>query len=404
VTTNSWLCPPSEGCTTTSLLLAAQAQRAAGIVTVVAAGNDGPNCSTIYAPCSLYDEVYTVGAYRWDNLTLANFSSRGPVTIDASGRIKPDLSAPGVNVRSCVPGGGYGASSGTSMATPHVAGAVALLISAHPAIRGNVDAIEQVLNATATPVAPVTCGGLGPETNEFGHGRLDALAAVQAVYTSSLTSASPLYAGGAGGAATAILTIHNTGFLADTWAISVAGPYGSTPPAPVGPVAPGAFASFTVAVNIPASAPTSAMTAFTATATSQGYSSSSSSAAFTVVVVTSSLTLSLAQPGGPGAPVVINAGGQTPGGETYLVFSLEPAAGGPGTGPYLGLWTSNLSTLLSQIELPVGTPPFHYLAAAPSQSFGPYGVPPGLYVEGIAIGVTGGVLQALSAVVAYTVL
>ena len=69
VTTNSWLCPPSEGCTTTSLLLAAQVQRAAGIVTVVAAGNDGSGCSTIYAPCALYDEVYTVGAHRWDDLS-----------------------------------------------------------------------------------------------------------------------------------------------------------------------------------------------------------------------------------------------------------------------------------------------------------------------------------------------
>ena len=404
VTTNSWLCPPSEGCTTTSLLLAAQAQRAAGIVTVVAAGNDGPACSTIYAPCSLYDEVYTVGAYRWDTLALAGFSSRGPVTIDASGRIKPDISAPGVNVRSCVPGGGYGASSGTSMATPHVAGTVALLISAHPAIRGNVDAIEQVLNATATPVAPATCGGAGPETNEFGHGRLDALAAVQAVYTSFLTSAAPIYAGGAGGAATATLTIQNTGFLADTWAINVAGPYGSTAPSLVGPVAPGTFASFVVAVSIPPSAPPSATTTFSATATSQAYSISSSQTVFSVVVVTSGLTLSLAQPGGPGAPVVINAGGQSPGGEMFLVFSLEPAAGGVGTGPYLGLWASNLSTLVSQIELPLGTPPFHYLAAAPSQSFGPYGVPPGLYVEGLAIGVTGGVLQALSPVVGYTVL
>ena len=79
-------------------------------------------------------------------MPIASFSSRGPVTIDTSGRRKPDVSAPGVGIRSSVPTSTYaGGWSGTSMAGPHVAGAVALLISAYPWLAGNVDAVENVL-------------------------------------------------------------------------------------------------------------------------------------------------------------------------------------------------------------------------------------------------------------------
>src|SRR4029079_10236410 len=110
-----------------------------------------------------------------------------------------------------------------------------------------------------------------------------------------LTAVSPLFTGHPGGVATATLTIQNTGFLADTYAINVTGPYAATPPSLVGPVAPGGTASFTIAVAIPASAPISAMTTFNATATSQAYASSSSQGTFSVVV-TSTLTLSITQP------------------------------------------------------------------------------------------------------------
>ncbi len=178
VTTNSWTCPVSEGCTTGSELLAAiQAQQAAGIVTVVAAGNDGPNCSTIAQPPSFYDEAYSVGALETGSDGIASFSGRGPVTTDGSNRRKPDITAPGTFVRSSLPANGYGELSGTSMATPHVAGAVALLWSAVPALRGQVTVTEQLLNDTAVHLDSSECGSSGWPNNTFGYGRLDVKAA-----------------------------------------------------------------------------------------------------------------------------------------------------------------------------------------------------------------------------------
>ncbi|MDQ6655914.1 MAG: S8 family serine peptidase, partial [Verrucomicrobiota bacterium] len=97
VTTNSWGCPPSEGCSVTSLQQAVEAQRAAGITMVVAAGNSGSSCSTVSDPPSFYDAVFTVGALSTGTDNIASFSSRGPVTADGSMRRKPDISAPGTS-------------------------------------------------------------------------------------------------------------------------------------------------------------------------------------------------------------------------------------------------------------------------------------------------------------------
>jgi serine protease AprX len=177
---NSYACPPSELCSNDALRTAVDNMRAAGIFMAVAAGNEGPNCSSVAYPPGQYDSSISVGAV--DALdTIAGFSSRGPVTVDGSGRLKPDLVAPGVSVRSSIRTG-YGVLSGTSMAAPHVGGAVALLWSAFPNLRGDVDTTERLLEQSATPLTTAeNCGGTGNKTpgDTYGYGRLDVYAAYQ---------------------------------------------------------------------------------------------------------------------------------------------------------------------------------------------------------------------------------
>jgi subtilisin family serine protease len=183
VTNNSWGCPPDEGCAVGTLQAAVEAQRAAGIFTVVSAGNKGiSGCATVVDPPALYDAAYTVGALTKDTDIIAGLSSRGPVTADGSQRRKPDITAPGTSIRSSVPGNGYGPLSGTSMAVPHVVGAVALLWSARPALRGQIDLTEEVLNQSAVHITSTSCSSTENwPNNTYGYGRLDVLAAVTSV-------------------------------------------------------------------------------------------------------------------------------------------------------------------------------------------------------------------------------
>ena len=184
VISNSWGCPPSEGCTDTNVLRAVvENTRAAGIFISVAAGNGGSACSTVGEAPASYEASFSVGAVTVVD-TIASFSSRGPVTADGSNRMKPDIVAPGVSIRSSVPGDGYSRFSGTSMATPHVSGAVALLWSAAPWLAGHVPETEELLRATAVRLtSDQECGGV-PGTAipnpVFGWGRLDIFAAVSA--------------------------------------------------------------------------------------------------------------------------------------------------------------------------------------------------------------------------------
>ncbi|MGD8374891.1 MAG: S8 family serine peptidase [Acidobacteriota bacterium] len=183
VISNSWSCPPSEGCDPGTLASIVAQVRAAGILVVAAAQNAGPSCSTVQDPIGIYDEAFTIGATDSSD-NIAGFSSRGPVLSDGSGRRKPDVAAPGVAIRSCLPGGTYQSWNGTSMATPHVAGVAALLLSAIPALAGQPGRIEDLIIAGARPrQAPFACG-LEPQgavpNNTFGHGIVDAAASLAA--------------------------------------------------------------------------------------------------------------------------------------------------------------------------------------------------------------------------------
>ncbi len=181
VMNNSWGCPSIEGCDPNALLYAADNLRDAGIFVVVSAGNDGPSCETVESPLSLYDSVFSVGAIDQFG-DMADFSSRGPVTADGSGRNKPDIVAPGVNILSSLPEGTYGSNSGTSMAGPHMVGVVALIWSAQPDLIGDIDATEQLIMDTAQPYTGDTSAGCftGDTPNHaYGYGVVDVYEAVK---------------------------------------------------------------------------------------------------------------------------------------------------------------------------------------------------------------------------------
>jgi len=140
-----------------------------GIVCLFAAGNEGPNESTIRTPADRITtqfNSFAVGAVNGDNIEVASFSSRGPSGCDGQ-TIKPEITAPGVHIRSCNDNGGYVTMSGTSMATPHVAGAVAILRQFNP--EASVDQVKSALMQGA-----VDLGDAG-EDNSYGSGLLNIL-------------------------------------------------------------------------------------------------------------------------------------------------------------------------------------------------------------------------------------
>lgn len=182
ITNNSWGCPPVEGCDPFTLQEGFDNLRAAGQMTVAAAGNAGPSCGSVDDPPAIYDSVFSIGAVG-SSSTLASFSSRGPVTIDGSGRLKPNVAAPGVAVRSSYPTNTYLPVSGTSMASPHATGAMALLWSAKPALKKQIRISRCYLeqSAVAPSGSPASCGGTGPgdhPNNLWGWGLIDVLAAI----------------------------------------------------------------------------------------------------------------------------------------------------------------------------------------------------------------------------------
>jgi subtilisin family serine protease len=191
-----------------------------GALFVIAAGNAGAP-STIEAPGAA-DAALTVGAVD-GNDQLADFSSQGPRLSDQA--IKPELTGPGVDVLAArsqyAPDGSgyYETLSGTSMATPHVAGAAALLLAKHPQWTGQ--QLKDALVSTAKATPDYTA-------YQAGNGRVDAAAAVNAtVFATGVADAGIPGAGSAGGTITRPLTYTNTGATAVTLNLSTSA--GSAP-------------------------------------------------------------------------------------------------------------------------------------------------------------------------------
>ncbi len=153
---------------------------AAGIFVEVSAGNEGTACYTLRSPGD-YENVFTTGSTNRGGL-LSAFSSRGPSVLTLVA--KPDVVAPGSNVRSAVPGGTYGAGSGTSMAGPHVTGMIALLWSANPALEGDIPSTVAVIRASAWATDTNECGPSDDRSipnNAYGSGEIDCYLAVRDV-------------------------------------------------------------------------------------------------------------------------------------------------------------------------------------------------------------------------------
>ncbi len=182
VMNNSWGCPVVEGCDPGTFLQAVRALRTAGVFMVVSTGNSGDGgCGSVADPPAIYEEVLSVGAVDvYQQRT--SFSSMGPVTVDGSNRVKPDIMAPGGDVFSAYPGGTYEEASGTSMAGPHLTGVVALMWSANPELVGDIDRTTRILQDTAMKIMDlnISCGEGGAyPSNATGYGIVDAYEAVK---------------------------------------------------------------------------------------------------------------------------------------------------------------------------------------------------------------------------------
>jgi len=154
-----------------------QAWRAAGIFPVFSAGNaEGAAAPGSVSVPANYPESFAVGATDINDLR-GDFSKLGPSPYAAPDDLKPDISAPGVSIRSSVPGGYEAGWSGTSMASPHISGTAALLLSFNSALTP--DQIEQIITGTATPLTDAdysTAPNYG-----YGYGLVNAFNAVSSI-------------------------------------------------------------------------------------------------------------------------------------------------------------------------------------------------------------------------------
>lgn len=201
---NSWGIPDGyqwEDCDQTFWVVIDNVE-AAGSVVIFSAGNEGS--SGLRSPpdrATTFYNVFSVGAVDGSNpdLPIASWSARGPTECARDDlAIKPEVVAPGVNVRSSVPGGGYSTMSGTSMASPHVTGAVAVMRQANPNL--DADTIKDILMSTAHDLPFNDPDG---EDNNFGHGVIDLYEAcllAQAGYGFIEGRVTDIYDDGIGGA------------------------------------------------------------------------------------------------------------------------------------------------------------------------------------------------------------
>lgn len=170
VINNSWYDPSLTDLDCYSVYIPIlESLEAAGIAVVFSAGNSGPEENTITPPHNInINEVnsFTIGAINGNtsSFPIASFSSNGPSHCPGEGslKIKPEVSAPGVQVRSCLPGAEYGSLNGTSMAAPHVSGALLLLKEAYPFLSGK--ELKLALYHSARDL------GIPGEDNKFGMG------------------------------------------------------------------------------------------------------------------------------------------------------------------------------------------------------------------------------------------
>ncbi|MFJ7947826.1 S8 family peptidase [Streptomyces sp. NPDC096354] len=185
---------------------------------VVAAGNAGPGPSTVGSPGAA-DAALTVGAVDRDD-SLASFSSRGPRLGDAA--VKPDVTAPGVGIVAARASGttmgdpvdaNYTSASGTSMATPHVAGAAALLAQQHP--DWGAQQLKDALISTSHTVP-------GTKVTEQGGGRIDLATAMGPVTATGSVTLAPIDTGGSGKQQEATVRYTNTGDKSVTLSLAAA--------------------------------------------------------------------------------------------------------------------------------------------------------------------------------------
>lgn len=180
---NSYGCPSREGCAPLAFHAAVRTLQKAGILMSVSAGNDGPECSSISDPPAYEPLVLTVGASSFMSDNIAPFSSRGPIVHvgGLNAGLKPQVVAPGHRVRGAYLDGGFAVLSGTSMASPHVSGALLLLSAARPDLERAVDnELPDLLMSTARPILSKTfgnpvCGSDQPDStpnNIYGYGMI----------------------------------------------------------------------------------------------------------------------------------------------------------------------------------------------------------------------------------------